>query len=708
MATDTDLDSPQLFLNRELSWLEFNDRVLREGLSDEVPLLDRLKFLAIVSSNLDEFFMIRVAGLKQQLAAGKAVRDPSGLTPAEQLERISARAHRMAAEQSAGIRDALARLAQHGLRVLEAADWSPEQRSFLRARFADHILPVLTPLAVEELVPFPTLPGLGLNLALGLTPTEEAGAPLKLAVVPIPASLPRFITVPAQEGLQLARLGDAVAENIGLLFQGYDVQATALFRITRDADVEVTDDDAGDLLHVVEEAVRARRRRAVVRLEVQASGDERLEAWLTDWLQMPEPDVYEIDGMLDATALFEIVSRPGFEALRERDWPQQPARDLLGQDDLWQALQDHDALLIHPYESFDPVVRLVEQAADDPKVVAIKQTLYRVSGNSPIIAALARASEQGKQVTVLVELKARFDEARNVNWARRLEDAGAHVIYGIAGLKTHAKLLLIIRREDYGIRRYVHASTGNYNDRTARLYSDIGLMTTDRGFAADASAFFNLLTGYSQSVGWACFAISPTDSRQRFIELIEREILASSPDQPGLIMAKMNSLQDKAICQALYRASRAGVRVLLNVRGICCLRPGLPGVSDNIEVTSIVDRYLEHARVFSFRNAGHEEVYLSSADWMERNLDKRLEVIFPVTDEALRRRLIAVLETCFADNVKARRLQPDGTYVPVERRGPPVRAQAKLYAEAVEAAKAADRAPLQFRPIAAPESSPGT
>jgi polyphosphate kinase len=365
-------------------------------------------------------------------------------------------------------------------------------------------------------------------------------------------------------------------------------------------------------------------------------------------------------------------------------------------------------LLIHPYESFDyPVVRLIERAAEDPQVIAIKQTLYRVSPKSPIIEALARASENGKQVTVLVELKARFDEANNVQWARRLEDAGCHVIYGIAGLKTHAKLLLIIRREAHGIRRYVHAGTGNYNDKTAKLYSDVGLMTTDRDFAVDASAFFNLLTGYSQPVGWQRFAISPTNTRRRFIELIDREISISTPDKPGLILAKMNSLQDKTMCQALYRASRAGVRVQLNVRGICCLRPGVEGVSENIEVVSIVDRYLEHARIFYFRNGGHEEVYLASADWMVRNLDKRLEVVFPVAAPDLRDRLIDVLKTYFADNVKARRLLPDGTYRPVQRGGPALRAQEKLYQDAVQAAQAAEREALQFRPMTAPDDARG-
>ena len=703
MEPETDLHSPELYFNRELSWLEFNDRVLREGINGEVPLLERLKFLAIVSSNLDEFFMVRVAGLKQQVAAGKLARDASGLSAAEQLARIAERTHRMVAEQSAGIHQAFGQLAPHGLRVLAPEAWTEAQRRFLHGYFTSEVLPLLTPLAVEELDPFPILPGLSLNVLAALTPAGEPDAEERLAVVPIPGTLARFVPLPVDKGVCLARLEDAVAASIGDLFHGYTVQATTPFRITRDADVPVTDDDADDLLQVVEAAVRSRRHQAPVRLELSADCPPRLRQWLEGWCGLADDDAYGVHGMLDAKALFEIVGRPGFNRLREPDWPQQPPRDLLGTDDLWAAIQDHDVLLSHPYETFDPVVHLLDLAAEDPQVMAIKQTLYRVSGNSPIIAALARASENGKQVTVLVELKARFDEANNINWARRLEDTGCHVIYGIAGLKTHAKLLLIIRREAHGICRYVHTGTGNYNDKTARLYSDMGLLTTDRDFAADASAFFNLLTGYSQPVGWKRFVLSPTDSRRSFIELIDREIRATTPDQPGLIMAKMNSLQDKAICQALYRASRAGVRVRLNVRGICCLRPGVEGVSDHIEVTSIVDRYLEHTRAFYFRNGGHEEVYLASADWMERNLDKRLEIIFPITAPDLRNRLISMLEVYFADNVKARRLRSDGAYVPVGSGTTRVRAQQHLYRDAVAAAQVPAATALQFRPMTAPE-----
>ncbi len=700
-----DQTPPQWFINRELSWLEFNDRVLQEGLAEDVPLLERLKFLAIVSSNLDEFFMIRVAGLMQQRAAGVRRRDPAGLAPDEQLAAISKRTHRMVAEQTAGIREVFAGLAQHGIHVRRPADWTGQQQKFLQSHFSREILPVLTPLAVQELDPAPLLPGLQLHVALVIAPPDPGEPAERIGVVPVPSQFPRFLTLPADSDLHLALLEDVIAVHAGKLFPGCEVPATGVFRITRDADVPIQDDDASDLLHVMEEAVLARRRRAAVRLSLSADPDPRLKSWLMAWLELDEADVYEVGGMLDANALWQIANLPGYESLKSPAWRPQRPRDLIGVDDLWQALRERDVLLFHPYESFDPVVQLVEQAADDPNVMAIKQTLYRTSGDSPIIRALERAAENGKEVTALVELKARFDEARNVNWARRLEDAGCHVVYGIVGLKTHAKALLIVRRESGRIRRYVHLSTGNYNDRTARLYSDIGLMTTNRDVAGDVAALFNLLTGYSEAVGWSKLTVEPRQLKQRFIDLIDREIRASTPDRPGLIMAKVNSLQDKDICEALYRASRAGVQVMLNIRGICCLRPGLEGVSENIEVRSIVDRFLEHARIFYFRNGGHEEVYMSSADWMRRNLDRRLEIVFPVTDPRLRRRLIETLEIYFADNVKACRLLDDGTYQRVPRRGPAVRAQEKLYKDAVEAVRAAEheQSTERFRPLSRPK-----
>ncbi|MFB3893096.1 MAG: polyphosphate kinase 1 [Phycisphaerae bacterium] len=696
------LDSSELYINRELSWLEFNDRVMREGLNEDVPLLERLKFLAIVSSNLDEFFMIRVAGLRQQRAAGITHKDASGLTPAGQLAAIGERVARMVREQSHGVRQVLTELSAQGISVLSVAEAADEQRQFLRSIFSAEILPALTPLAVEELEPCPILPGLQLHVAMRLAAKQpDAQRPEKTVVVPVPKAFPRFISLPTERGLQLACLEEVIAAHAGTLYPDYTVQATAVFRLTRDADVVVEEDDPLELIQAMERAVRERGRRDIVRLEVEAAADPRLKKWLSDWCGTRPAEVLEIDGLLDAAALMDIASRPGFGRLKYRPWPPQPPRDLAEGQDIWQTLQERDVLLFHPYESFDPVVRFVEQAADDPNVLAIKQTLYRTSGDSPIIRALARAAESGKQVTVLVELKARFEEAKNVNWARRLEDAGCFVIYGVAGYKTHAKALLIVRRESHRICRYVHLSTGNYNDRTARMYSDIGLMTSDGDLCSDTAAFFNLVTGSSQSIGWKKFVIAPTGLRDRIIAMIDREIQTSTTESPGLIMVKLNSLQDKAICRELYRASRAGVRVLLNVRGICCLRPGVKGVSDNIKVVSIVDRYLEHARIIYFRNGGHEEVFLSSADWMVRNLDRRLELLLPVTQKEAKARLVGILNTFFADNVKARQLGPDGRYRPVAAKGPTIRAQERFYEEAVEAAR--PRTPtMEFRPLTKP------
>ncbi|HTU03585.1 MAG TPA: polyphosphate kinase 1, partial [Candidatus Sulfotelmatobacter sp.] len=689
-------------VNPELSLLQFQHRVLEEARAACNPLLERVKFLTIVSSNLDEFFMVRVAGLVQQRVAGVRRRDPSGLTAVQQLERIGERAHRLVAEQSAGIAKALAQLKGKGLSILEPADWSADQRAFLRSHFAAELLPTLTPLGVQALDPAPLLAGLQLHVGVVLG-APGAERPWQIVAVPLPGQPSRFVAVPGGSGVSLARLEDVVTAGLDLLFPGADVQGAGVFRLTRDADVAIHDDEGGDLVQTVEAAVLARRRRAAVRLEIGASADPRLRQWLPEWLGLQPEAVYEIPGMLDATGLMELVGRRDLSGLALPEWPPQPPQDLVGAEDLWATLQDRDVLLFHPYESFEPVVQLLSLAAEDPTVLAIKQTLYRTSGDSPIVGALERAGRAGKQVTVLVELRARFDEARNVGWARRLEDAGCHVLYGVAGLKTHAKALLIVRREADRIRRYVHLSTGNYNDRTARVYSDIGLLTSQPELAADVAAFFNLLTGASEAVGWSALTIAPTDLRERFVELIDREIEASTPDQPGLIMAKVNSLEDPGICKALYRASRAGVRVRLNVRGICCLRPAVKGISENIEVRSIVDRYLEHARVFYFRNGGHEDVYLSSADWMGRNLDRRLELLFPVTAPPLVRRLIGILEIFFADTVKARRLSPDGTYERVPAGRPPVRAQERFYQDAVEAARAAKAGATRFRPLTRPE-----
>ncbi|HPC95451.1 MAG TPA: polyphosphate kinase 1 [Sedimentisphaerales bacterium] len=697
------LKSPDLFINRELSWLAFNDRVLQEGCSEMVPLGERLKFLSIVSSNLDEFFMIRVAGLKQQKAAGVRRKDPSGLTPSQQLFFVSGKVNEMVTRQTAAIAQVFEELKSYDFHLVRRGDWALHQRQFLAGFFAKEMLPVLTPLAVQDLDPCPLLPGLQLFVAMLVSTSRTNPSQQKLVVVPVPGSLPRFVNIPSEKGVYVTAIEEIILDNARAMFGGCRIGKEAVFRLTRDADVAIQEDEAADLLSLVRDAVHARRHRGVVRLEISARPDPRIRQWLRSTLQLLHHDIYEIEGLLDARALMQLIDIPPVQDLRAGDWlPQEPA-DLIGAEDLWPAIQAHDVMLFHPYERFDPVVEMVQNAADDPAVLAIKQTLYRTSGDSPVVRALARAAENGKEVTVLVELRARFDESRNVNWARQLEDAGCHVIYGIAGFKTHAKALLVIRREAGRLRRYAHLSTGNYNDRTARLYSDIGLMTCEDELVSDVAAFFNLLTGLSEAVQWQQLVIAPTDLRTRLKDLIEREIQVSTPDRPGLIMAKINSLEDRDMCRALYEASHAGVDVMLNVRGICCLRPGLKGFSDRICVRSIVDRYLEHARILYFANGGHEEVYLSSADWMRRNLDRRLELLFPVRDARIRRRLVGILKVFFQDNVKAWELLRDGRYRRVARKGRAVRAQKIFYEDAVAAVRSAEPGAHRFRPLTRPK-----
>ena len=691
------LDNPDYFLNRELSWLQFNLLVLEQAERDGQPLLERLKFLAIFSSNLDEFFMVRVAGLNQQADAGCRKKDRSGLSPRQQLAAISRKCHELVRRHAAATAELLAELRKHGLYLLRPGEWTLDQRRFLQQYFEQEILPVLTPLAVEQLDPCPLLPGLQLNVALTLQAETPDAA--RLLVVPVPAAFSRFLTVPSKEGTFLVTIEDVIAENAAQLCPGRQVESADVFRLTRDADVAVQEDEASDLISVMEAAILQRRRRSAVRLELSARASGPLKQWLKTQFDLQPDEIYEMNGLLDTRAFWSIVSRDGLDRLRLPDWPPQPPLDLIGAESLWEAIAHRDIMMVHPFESFEPVVKLVQQAAEDPGVLAIKQTLYRTSGDSPIVQALRRAAENGKEVTVLVELKARFDEAQNVQWAKRLEDAGCHVIYGIVGLKTHAKALLIMRRERGGIQRYVHLATGNYNDKTAKLYTDIGMFSCDPQLTTDVAAFFNLLTGFSESVGWSRLTIAPTSLRRRFIELIEREIAASTPDRPGLILAKANSLEDPEICEALYRASMAGVKVRLNIRGICCLRPGIKKISDNIEVVSILDRYLEHPRIFYFNNGGHPEVYLSSADWMGRNLDKRFELLFPVNDPQLRKRLKGLLDTCFADNMQSWRLNPDGTYEPVPAKGKKIRAQKVLYEQILAAQQDKRRRSIRFKPV---------
>ena len=695
---------PEWYINRELSWLEFNQRVLSEGRNEDLPLAERLKFLAIVSSNLDEFFMVRVAGLHQQRAAGVRTREPSGMTPSQQLLAISGKAHAMVAQQDRALRDVFVQLQEHDFYWLRPTQWSPQQQGYLADMFENEIRPVLTPLAVQSLDPCPLLAGLQLFVALSVRKRGDEQAEQKLLVVPIPTHFDRFVTVPTSGRTCVATLEDIVIDNAVALVPGHEVVEHAVFRITRDADVEIRDDEAADLLQSIDDVVLARRRRGAVRLEISTDPSPQIRKWLLENLRLRKDEVYEINGLMDPKCLWSILDLGPLQGLRDPAWPPQLNAALVGQDNLWEAIQERDILLNHPYESFDPVVQLVERAAEDPGVLAIKQTLYRTSGNSPIVRALARAAAHGKEVTVLVELKARFDEANNVNWAHQLEDAGCHVIYGIAGLKTHGKALLVVRREPTRIRRYVHLGTGNYNDKTAKLYSDLGLLTCDDTLCADVASFFNLLTGLSETVEWQAITIAPTDLRKRFIELIDREIQVSTKERPGLIIAKMNSLQDQGLCDALYRASQAGVQIKLNIRGICCLRPGIKGLSETIEVTSIIDRYLEHARIYYFANGGREEVYLSSADWMRRNLDRRLEILFPLRTGKLRRRVLDMLNLYIGDNQKAWALQSDGSYCPIGKKGKKIRAQQKLYQQTLTALQEAQNVPRQYRPLKRPRA----
>jgi polyphosphate kinase len=697
---------PELFLNRELSWLEFNGRVLEEATDAQNPLLERLKFATIVASNLDEFIMVRVAALKNAVAEGDTAPDLAGLTPSQQLAQISERAHAMVDRLYEGlVTEILPGLAARGIRLVRIEEMEGAPREALARFFRDEVLPALTPLAIDSSRPFPMLAGLSLNLAILLAPAPGEEAP-RLAVVQVPARLPRLMRPAGAEATTYVLLEDVIRAELAALFPGQEIRETAAFRVARDAELDFDDEGGRDLLEVIEEELKNRRRSEIVRLEIEAGVGDELLAILAARLEVGPEDTYRIKGPVDIRPLFTLVDLPALEDLR--DPPQKPLATLeVAPEDLFAHLDERDVLLHHPYESFEPVASFVSTAADDPDVLAIKQTLYRTSGDSPLVKALARAAENGKQVTVLVELMARFDEHSNIRWARSLEEAGAHVIYGIRGYKTHAKICLVVRRGRQGIRRYVHLGTGNYNERTARLYTDFGLMTADPQIGEDASAFFNALTGYSDPPRLKKLAMAPTQLRARFLKLVERERQRAEAGQAAEIRAKMNSLVDEEMIRALYDAAKAGVKVRLNVRGTCCLRPGLKGVSDTVEVVSVVDRYLEHARVFYFRNGGDEEVYLSSADWMTRNLDKRIELLFPVESPEARQKVLSALDAAFQDNVKGRRLQADGAY---KRRrlgkgDEPLRMQVVLYREmkaALQRARATSTVALE--PLTSPES----
>jgi polyphosphate kinase len=695
---------PELFLNRELSWLEFNGRVLEEARDPTNPLLERLKFACIAAGNLDEFFMVRVAALNNTLVEGDSAPDVAGLTPAQQLQRISERAHAMVEQLYTAVTgEILPPLAERGLKLARPGDLDPPARSALARYFRDEVLPALTPLAIDASRPFPMLAGLSLNLAVLLGPVDGEEDP-RLAVVQVPGRLPRLVRPPGFEGMVHVLLEDVIRAELASLFPGQEIRDVAAFRIARDSELDFDDEGGRDFREVIEEELKNRRRSGIVRLEVEDGVSSALLALLVSRLGVGPDDIYRIRGPVDVRPLLPLVDLPALQDLRDTPLRPQPVAEAAGPE-LFTLLDERDVVLHHPYDSFDPVVALVSRAADDPDVLAIKQTLYRTSGESPIVRSLARAAENGKQVTVLVELLARFDEQSNIRWARRLEESGCHVIYGIRGYKTHSKIALVVRRGREGICRYVHLGTGNYNEKTARLYTDFGLMTSDREIGEDASAFFNALTGYSDPPRMKKLVMAPAHLRDRILRLINRERQRAESGQPAEIRAKMNSLVDEDIIRALYDAAKAGVRIRLAVRGICCLRPGLKGVSDSIEVVSVVDRFLEHSRVFHFKNGGNEEVYLSSADWMPRNLDRRIELLFPVESPEGRQKALLALDAIFQDNVKGRRLQADGTY---KRRRPAkgeeaYRSQIELHREAkrtVERLRAG--AEITFEPLRSP------
>ena len=688
-----DLNKPEYFYNRELSWLKFNLRVLKEAMFKNAPLLERLKFIAISASNLDEFFMVRVAGLWNSLDNGVDKVDAAGLSVKEQLEAIAESAHEQIRTQTKYLMALIGEMDAVGLHFRRVENLTDLGKDWLEEYYREIIYPVLTPMAVDASRPFPFLANKTQNLAVELIKSDGEHS---MGLIQVPSVLDRILEIPPEERRTFVFLEDIIASHCQDLFKGCQILDVVPFRVTRDSDLDLEEEDSVDLLKEVEESLRKRKRGAAVRLEIFKTNNNRIKKFLEENLDVSDLEIYEINGPLDPTCFFKFTGLKGmWPWLHEPFVPQRPL-ELPDDSDLFAAIRQNDILLHHPYESFDPVVKLVSDAADDPKVLAIKQTLYRVSGNSPIVAALARAAENGKQVTVLVELKARFDEENNILWARRLEKAGCHVIYGLVGLKTHAKIILIVRKEDNGIKRYVHLGTGNYNDSTAKLYTDLGLMTANDEFGIDASAFFNLLSGYGEPPVWNKLVMAPLGLREKIYSLINNEINMVNMGKEGHIIAKMNSLIDYPVIQKLYEASAAGVHIDLIVRGICGLRTGIEGISENITVRSIVGRQLEHSRIFWFANGGEEQLYLSSADWMPRNLNDRVELFFPVEPEEHIRRIKALLDLYLRDNVGAHMMQSNGTYRRVYNKLEPVSAQATLY-EMAQLAVTSDKLPMEQR-----------
>lgn len=662
-----DLNNKEYYYNRELSWLEFNTRVLEEALDKSHPLIERFNFLAITASNMDEFFMVRVAGLVTQEFSGSTKTDPAGMTASDQIKAISDKVHNIVQRQYNCLhRTLMPLLEENNIEFLPFGSLSKEQKDYVKTYFNTTLYPILTPMAIDNSRPFPLLSNKSLNIIVELSNENKEE---KFAVVQVPSVVSRIVKLPSEKGkCQLIFLEEIVRAYINKLFNANDVLSAYSFRVTRDADLEIDEEDSHDLLVEIEDSIKQRKWGAPVRLEVDKNICKDSFDFLTEQLEIKDHEVYMIPDVIDLTVWFSlagIVNRPD---LCNIPMPPVPVKEFEDRD-MFNVIKEKDVLMHHPYQSFDPVVNFVKFAAKDSNVLAIKQTLYRVSSNSPIIKALIEAAENGKQVTVLVELKARFDEENNINWAKKLEKAGCHVIYGLVGLKTHCKLCLVVRREEEGIVRYCHLGTGNYNDKTAKLYTDMGLFTCKETIGSDVSAIFNCLSGYSKYPNWNKISAAPTDLREMFVKNIEREEKNALEGKPAKIIAKMNSLVDTGIIKALYRASMAGVKIELIVRGICCLKTGIPTVSDNITVRSIVGRFLEHSRIYYFENNGMPKIYLASADWMNRNLDRRVEVAFPVENENLKKKVMDIIDITLKDNIKAKIQQPDGSYKPVDKRG---------------------------------------
>lgn len=665
------LNNSAYFINRELSWLEFNQQVLREAKDRQNPLLERIKFLAIAYSNLDEFFMVKVAAIKDQANEGIINPEPSGLLPKQLLKQISIRTQKMVRDIYNSLSMAvLPGLNKNGVKIYQKADLSQGQKRFLEEYFINAIYPVLTPMAVDFNRPFPLILNKSLNLAVLLKKTEDI-TQYVFATVQIPSVLPRLISVPSDqdEDYGFILLESVIYMHIHMLFKGREVISISPYRITRNADLSIQEEEAEDLLIKVEESLRKRKWGTPIRIEIQQKADRRIIEVLKDTLEVHPEDFYYIKGPIDLSFLWHIYNLKDLDHLKYTKFKPKVPNNVTKHTDIFSAIRETDLLVHHPYESFETVEDFIQQAVADPSVLAVKQTLYRVSGDSNIIHALAAGAEAGKQVTVLVEVTARFDEEQNIGWAKQLEQSGCHVLYGLAGLKTHAKITLVIRKEADGIKRYVHMATGNYNDITAKQYTDIGLFTCDEAIGRDVSEIFNMLSGYSEPPTLEKLSIAPFRLREEFISLIDREARNAESGYPAKIIAKMNSLADTEIIIALYRASMAGVKIQLIVRGICCLKPGVTSISENITVKSIVGRFLEHSRIFYFHNNGNKEVFLSSADWMRRNLDRRVEILVPVENPSIKERIIMMLEVEIKDNTRGRYLCDDGSYVKIRERG---------------------------------------